>query len=521
MSQPADKFWEAPAERQTIKELFAADGGRFYGFSIKLDDLLLDFSKTSISPATLRQLLDLAKAAGVERWRDDMFAGEVVNGSEQRQAMHFAIRGDVGSDTVYQHGASALPEIKKARGEMLDFAEAVRSGAETAADGKPYTDVLCLGVGGSNLGAQMAVAALAPYGGGLRLHFAANMDGAELADTLPRLDSARTLVLVASKTFTTAETMRAARAVRQWLSDALGRDAVQAQCCALTAEPAQAANQGFTRVFRFWQWVGGRTSIWSAVGLPLALAIGKENFEKFLEGAAAMDTHFCRAPLEKNMPVLLALVGVWHRNVCNYPTRAVVPYDARLHHLPAYLQQLQMESNGKSVRQDGSPVMQATAPVVWGSVGTPAQHAYFQLLHQGTDIVPVEFIVAAQPVEADEDAHKELLANCLAQAAALMEGAGETSGGEAHRRCAGERPSVLLMHRQLTPFALGRLLALYEHRTFVEAVLWGINPFDQWGVELGKRMAQEVRPLLDGKGEAANPSTRGILRHYKQLTEDS
>ncbi len=499
-------------QRQRIGDLFAADTERFTTFSRRLDDLLIDFSKTSINRDSLAKLLALAQAAGVEQQRDAMFAGEKINRSEDRQVLHTVLRaepGDVIGDTK-----NLLPEVQRNRADMLAYAHQCRHGDITAADGKPYTDVVNIGIGGSDLGPAMAATALAPYGGNLRLHFVSNIDGAHLGDTLDKLSAARTLIIISSKTFTTMETMTNAHAARQWLRDALGEDAAGKHIVAVSAAPALAERFGIARVFPYHDWVGGRYSLWGSVGLPIALAIGTEHFQDFLRGAADMDRHFLNAPAADNLPLLFALVSIWHRNVCGYSTRAILPYDQRLQLLPPYLQQLEMESNGKRVSQNNDNVPLATVPIVWGSAGTNAQHAYFQMLHQGTDIVPGEFIIAAQPTAADAEQHKLLLANCLAQTSALMQG--NLSADSAHRHFPGDRPSVTIMYKQLTPYALGRLIALYEHRTFVEGAIWGINSFDQWGVELGKTMAKQLYPLLDENtsGESPDASTQGLLSHY-------
>ena len=498
--------------RKRMGELFAEDTHRFADFSACLDDMLLDFSKTSICRAALPLLLDMAKAAEVEVRREAMFAGEKINRSEDRAVLHTALRA------VETGGSDVMDEVCSERVRLLSFAEGCRCGDITAADGKPYTDVVNIGIGGSDLGPAMATAALAPFAdSGLALHFVSNMDGAHLGDTLAKLSAARTLVIVSSKTFTTIETMTNAAAAREWLR-CESAAAAQQQIVAITAAVARAHEFGASEVFSYRDWVGGRYSLWGAVGLPLALAVGTEHFGELLDGACAMDTHFRTAPPEKNLPLLLALIGVWHRNVCGYPTRAVLPYDQRLHMLPAYLQQLEMESNGKRVLLNGEIVSTATVPVIWGSAATNAQHAYFQMLHQGTDIVPCEFIAAVRPVNADDEQHKMLLANCLAQSAALMRG--DMEAESPHRQFTGERPSVTILYRELSPYALGRLIALYEHRVFCEGVIWGINSFDQWGVELGKTMARDLRPLLDEHAENSmqDASTCGLLAYIRLTT---
>ena len=505
-----------------IGGLFAADARRFEGFSCRVDDLLLDFSKTSISRAALAKLLALAKAAGVEARRDEMFAGKKINRSEGRAVGHAALRAGENSPLFATPAARRMAALARAqRAAMLRFAEQCRAGKIAAANGKRFLDVVNIGIGGSDLGVAMATAALAPFGKtggggkGLRAHFVANMDGAHLRDVLANLRVEKTLVVVSSKTFTTAETLSNARLAQEWLQKALGKKAAAAHIVAATAAPKLAAAFGVSRVFCYGNWVGGRFSLWGAAGLPLALSVGAAHFNELLRGAESMDLHFCQASAAGNMPLLLGLVGVWHRNVCGYPTRAILPYDERLRLLPAHLQQLDMESNGKSAGMDGKAARLQTAPVVWGSAGTNAQHAYFQMLHQGADIVPAEFVVSAKPVAAPAKQHRLLLANCLAQSAALMQG--DKTAADAQKRFAGNRPSITLMQKQLTPFALGRLLALYEHRAFVEGVIWEVNSFDQWGVQLGKSMAKKLAPLFDSAAasKTQDASTRGLLAHCR------
>lgn len=504
------------AGQRKISDLFAQDPARFFRFSARLDDLLFDFSKTALDDAALAALLALAQACDVPGARDRMFSGEKINNTEGRAVLHTALRAqqDV---AVLVDGEDVMPQVRQERDKCLAFAEDVREGRIVAADGKPFTDVVNIGIGGSDLGAAMAVPALAPYAGGPRLHFVSNVDGAHLFDTLRPLNPARTLFIVASKTFTTIETMTNARSARQWLVAALGEAAVAHHFAAVSTALGKVAEFGIApeRVFGFWDWVGGRYSIWSAIGLPLMIAVGETHFRAFLAGAHSLDTHFRNAPLARNLPVLLALVGLWHRLACGYTSRAVIPYDQRLARFPAYLQQLDMESNGKGIKADGTPVEGATGPTVWGEAGTNGQHAFFQLLHQGTDVIPVEFILAAKAHEGEPPAHHGLLvANCLAQSQALMLGRTlAEAGGNPHRVFSGNRPSVTLLHERLTPFALGRLIALYEHRVFVESVIFGINAFDQWGVELGKELATKLAPAVErGEGlDALDGSTAGLI----------
>jgi glucose-6-phosphate isomerase len=510
------------ARGRRIPELFERDPGRFGAFSVRLGDMLLDFSKTGIDAEALRLLLELTEARGVPARRAAMFAGEKINATEDRAVLHVALR-DRSGRTVEVDGRDVTPQVRAVLGAMEGFARGVREGAVVPARGGRFTDVVNIGIGGSDLGPAMATLALAPYHDGPRLHYVSNVDGAHIHDTLKGLDPATTLVIVASKTFTTVETMTNARTARDWLRAALGQ-AADGHFAAVSTALDKTAAFGIpeARVFGFWDWVGGRYSVWGAVGLPLMIAIGPERFGEFLDGAQAMDRHFFDAPLERNMPVLLALVGIWHRNACLYPSRAVLPYDQRLARLPAYLQQLDMESNGKRVTLDGREVARATGPIVWGEPGTNGQHAFFQLIHQGIDVIPCEFLVAANGHEPElRHQHDLLLANCLAQSEALMMGRDLAAAEKAvkdpalapHKVFPGSRPSTTLIYSRLDPATLGRIIALYEHRVFVEGTIWGINSFDQWGVELGKELATALLPLVEsGQGEAKDGSTAGLLR---------
>ena len=517
----------------TLARLFDEDPGRFERFSARDGDLLIDFSKEKLDAGALASLLDLARAYGVEARRDAMFAGEKINETEDRAVLHMALRGGAG-ERVEVDGQDVMPEVRATLDRFLGFAEDVRQGRATSASGQPFTDVVNLGIGGSDLGPAMAARALAPWHDGPRAHFVSNVDGAHLTDTLKHLDPARTLVIVASKSFTTVETMTNAYSARDWLSAALGDRAGAHMAAVSTNLPAtRAFGVEDARVFGFWDWVGGRYSLWSAIGLPLAIAIGPAEFRRLLDGARAMDEHFRSAPPERNLPVLLALVGIWRRDAMGWPTVAVVPYDQRLARLPAYLQQLEMESNGKRIRLDGSAVAQPTAPVIWGEPGTNAQHSFFQLIHQGTDIVPVDFLLAAQPNERLGDHHSQLVANALAQSAALAFGRPEAevrdemaaSGAEPvrverlapHRAFPGNRPSSTIIYRRLDPLTLGRVVALYEHKVFVQGAIWGLNSFDQWGVELGKQLAVTLLPALEGEVAGLDPSTAGLIAALRSL----
>ena len=518
-----------------IADLFDADPERFDRFSARLDDLLLDISKTGLDGAARDALVALARAAGVERLRDAMFAGRPINETEGRAVLHVALRCAPG-DRFAVGGEDVTAGVLGTRARALDFAEAVRAGRVTAADGGPFSDVVNIGIGGSDLGPAMATEALAPLHDGPRTHFVSNVDGAHAADVLRRLDPRRTLALVASKTFTTQETMTNARTVRGWMEQALGASAAT-QFAALSTAADEVAAFGIPpeRMFGFEEWVGGRYSVWSSIGLSLMIAVGRAQFEAFLAGARDMDRHFLTAPPERNLPMLMGLIGVWHRNALGHAARAVLPYDQRLARLPAYLQQLDMESNGKTARLReglGGP----TGPVVFGEPGTNGQHAFYQLLHQGTTVIPAEFLIAAEGWEPDlAHHHRLLIANCLAQSEALMRGRTREEAeamlradgldAEAARRLAphrtfpGSRPSLTLMYRRLDARTLGRLLALYEHRVFVEGAVWGVNSFDQWGVELGKTLAKRMEPLVAGEtpGPETDGSTRGLLAWLASL----
>jgi glucose-6-phosphate isomerase len=514
-----------------IRAAFAADPNRFSRFSTAFDDLLFDYSKCAVNDRVIDGLEALAKAAKVEEKRDAMFRGDIINITEERAVLHTALRNR-SNRPVLVGGKDVMPDVNAVLEAMGKFADDVRSGALKGATGKKITDVVNIGIGGSDLGPVMATLALAPFHDGPRLHFVSNVDGAHIADTLKLLDPETSLFIVASKTFTTIETMTNAATARAFIAGKLGEAAVGHHFAAVSTALDKVGAFGIdaARVFGFWDWVGGRYSIWSAIGLPLMIAIGKENFGRFLDGGHAMDEHFRSAPLSRNIPMLLGLIGFYHRNVLGYPSRAILPYDQRLTRFPAYLQQLDMESNGKGVTLDNQPVEFATGPVVWGEPGTNGQHAFYQLIHQGTDIFPAEFMIAANGHEKDlRHQHQLLMANCLAQSEALMKGrtlaeakAQLTSKGmnEAradkiapHRVFTGNRPSLTIVYDQLDPFALGRLIALYEHRVFVEGALFNINSFDQWGVELGKELATGLLPVIEGKEstEGHDSSTAGLV----------
>lgn len=526
------KSLAADVESRKIVELFEKPG-RASGFSTTFDHFLFDFSKTNIDETALAALLDLADTAGVAQKREAMFAGHKINETEGRAVLHTALRNLDGAPVTVD-GADVMPAVLDTLSRMEAFATEVRDGTFTG-QGGAITDVVNIGIGGSDLGPVMAYNALSPYADGPRIHYVSNVDGADVSDTLRGLDPTTTLVIVASKTFTTIETLTNARTAKAWMSDKVSEPA--AQFAALSTDLQKTGDFGIdpSRVFGFEDWVGGRYSVWGPIGLSLMIGIGAEAFRAFLRGGQSMDRHFQTAEFAENLPVLLALVGIWHNQVLGHATRAVLPYDNRLIRLPAYLQQLEMESNGKSVAMDGSTLDYHSGPVVWGEPGTNGQHAFYQLIHQGTRVIPCEFLVAAEGHEPDLAHHHQLLiANCLAQSEALMRGrtldearekvAGKFEGEElerqaAHRVFPGNRPSTTLVYPKLTPEVLGQIVALYEHRVFVEGVILGINSYDQWGVELGKELATALGPIVAGEesDEGKDGSTRQlvdyVLRH--------
>jgi glucose-6-phosphate isomerase len=524
----------APA---SMRQAFAADPQRFEKFSATDGDLLLDWSKCAVDALTMDLLEKLAKAADLEGRRAAMFAGKKINVTEDRAVLHTALRNLTGKGVTVD-GQDVKADVIAVLDAMGAFADAVRSGKAAGATGKKITDIVNIGIGGSDLGPAMATLALAPYHDGPRAHYVSNIDGAHIHDTLKGLSAETTLFIIASKTFTTVETMTNAQTARKWVQEALGKDAVGKHFAAVSTALDLVAKFGIApdRVFGFWDWVGGRYSLWGAIGLPVMIAVGPRNFRAFLDGAHEMDEHFRTAPVKENLPALLGLVGWWHRVICGYPARAVIPYDQRLSRLPAYLQQLDMESNGKSATLEGTAAATPTGPLVWGEPGTNGQHAFFQLLHQGTDFIPVEFLAAAVGHEPDlKHQHDLLLANCLAQSEALMKGRtleearaqmlakgmkpAEVDKIAPHRVFSGNRPSVTILYRKLEPRTFGRLIALYEHRVFVEGTLFNINSFDQWGVELGKELATGLLPVVEGKESAAkrDASTAGLVGFIHHL----
>lgn len=494
----------------SLRRLFEVDPERAERYVISAADLRIDHSKHQIDDGLLLALVDVARAAGVEQRRDAMFAGERINVTEDRPALHTALRTPPGRSVVVD-GVDVVPEVHAVLASMASFAEEVRGDPE-------FTDVVNIGIGGSDLGPAMATRALEAYRHPrLRFHFVSNVDGADLHRTLSDLEPRRTLFIVASKTFTTLETITNATTARAWLTDALGEDAVSRHFVAVSTAAERVAAFGIDpdRTFGFWDWVGGRYSVGSAIGLSVMLAIGPDGFGEFLAGMHAIDEHFRSAPLDANAPVVMAMLGVWYSVVLGFETKAVIPYADELARFPAYLQQLDMESNGKSVRLDGTPVTTTTGPVIWGAPGTNGQHAFFQLLHQGTRVVPVDFIGFARPNHPYGHHHDLLMSNLLAQAEALA--FGRDLPDEPHRSFAGDRPSTMILADRLTPSTLGQLIALYEHLVFVQGVVWGIDSFDQWGVELGKELAGVLAPELTGAPEPDrhDASTNALVAWYR------
>jgi glucose-6-phosphate isomerase len=518
--------FEAHGRGLDLREAFARDAGRFQSLSLQAPEVFADLSKNLLDIATLRFLVDLARECELPARRDAMLRGDIANATEGRAVLHTALRAPVGAGPF----SSEVHGVLEA---MLAYAETVRADDD-------ITDIVNIGIGGSDLGPQMVVPALdafaheAAHGAhreAKRLHFVSNVDGHDITPVLRGLDPQRTLFIIASKTFTTQETMANAQVARDWFVQRGGVE-VARHFAATTTNVKAAAQFGISTTFGFWDWVGGRYSLWSAIGLPIAIAVGAAHFRELLAGAHAMDQHFAQAPLAKNLPVLLGLLDVWYRNFHGFSSRSVAPYHQGLRRLPAFLQQLEMESNGKRVDTAGDALPFSTSPVVWGEPGTNGQHAYFQMLHQGTDVVPVEFIAVKTPTHPHTDLHRKLLANCLAQSQALMLGktAAQALGEKAptaaagidpgvlaqHRAFPGNRPSTTLVLDALTPRSLGALIALYEHRVFTSGALWGINSFDQWGVELGKALCNELLPRLgSGDTHGLDGSTAGLLARLR------
>ncbi|MEU8394993.1 glucose-6-phosphate isomerase [Nonomuraea sp. NPDC048892] len=523
------KHQEELAGRQ-LRELFAQDPGRAGRMTVTAGDLYLDYSKHRATDETLGLLTALAERAGLRERIAAMFGGEHINVSEDRAVLHVALRLPREAELVVD-GQDVVADVHAVLDKMSDFAGRVRSKEWKGATGRPIETVVNIGIGGSDLGPAMAYEALRDYAdAGITARFVSNIDPADITGNLAGLDPATTLFVISSKTFTTLETLTNARVARRWLVDALGEDAVSRHFVAVSTNAAKVAEFGIdtANMFGFWDWVGGRYSYDGAIGLSLMIAIGPERFREMLAGFHTIDEHFRTAPFEANMPVLMALLGVWYSDFFGAETRAVLPYSQRLHRFPAYLQQLTMESNGKSVRADGAPVTTGTGEIFWGEPGTNGQHAFYQLLHQGTRLVPADFIGFAEPHEDREGMHDQLTANLLAQTTALAFGktaeeiAAEGTPPEIvpHKVMPGNRPTSTILATKLTPATLGQLVALYEHIVFVEGTIWGVDSFDQWGVELGKKMALDLAPALTADEPPAtfpDPSTEQLVRRYRQL----
>ncbi|HEY0907574.1 MAG TPA: glucose-6-phosphate isomerase [Methylophilus sp.] len=540
--------WQALNQHQKdmsavqMRDLFQQNPQRFEEFSLIVDDILLDYSKHRITKHTLSHLFELARDAQIETWRERMFSGEKINITENRAVLHTALRNR-SNTPVYVDGKDVMPEINTVLAQMRTFTEQVRNGSWTGYSGKKITDVVNIGIGGSDLGPVMVCDALKPYAtAGLKAHFVSNVDGAHLMRVLENCQPETTLFIVASKTFTTQETMTNALSARRWFLDAAQQEQHVAKhfvALSTNAKAVQAFGIDTNNMFAFWDWVGGRYSLWSAIGLSIALYVGMDNFEQLLAGGHAMDQHFQTAPLEQNMPVIMALLGIWYNNFFHVDTHAILPYDQGMSRFAAYLQQADMESNGKFICRDGSRVTYKTGPVIWGEAGTNGQHAFYQLIHQGTQMVPADFLMPARSHykvgTPDDQHHKILLANFLAQTQALMLGKTreearaelEKQGmsGQAledllpHKVFEGNRPTTSILFEQLTPFTLGKLIALYEHKIFVQGILWDINSYDQWGVEYGKQIASQILPQLNTPDAITSfdSSTNGLINYAKHI----
>ena len=525
-------------DKKHLRDLFAEDPQRFTRFSAELDGLLIDYSKQRIDQPTLDSLLALARLSNVAGWRDRMFAGEKINISEDRAVLHTALR-NMDFKPFPNAENDVMPQVRAVRKQMRDIVERVRSGLWRGFKGDAIQNIVNIGIGGSDLGPKLATRALsAMQHPNLNFYYVSNLDSAHLAPLLEDLDPRTTLFIVASKTFTTQETSINAHTARTWLMAAAMEEwAVSKHFIAVTSSPEKAHEFGIPddNILTIWDWVGGRYSLWSAVGLSVALAIGMSGFERMLQGAETMDKHFCSTPLEHNLPVLMALISVWNTNFLGAETTAILPYNESIRHLPAFLQQLEMESNGKAVGRNGEPLTCRANPIVWGEIGVNGQHAFFQLLHQGGWLIPCDFLVAASSDHPLPGHQAPLLANCLAQSAALAFGKTEAQAREEltlaglneaqiaallpHKVFAGNQPSTTILMPSLDPFQLGMLLALYEHKVFVQGVIWGINSFDQWGVELGKQLANRLLPAILGNHDYdanLDPSTSGLIAYFRR-----
>src|SRR4051812_10873673 len=531
--------------KRHMRDLFKEDPNRFDKFNLRFEDILLDYSKNRVTEETMRLLRGLATQADIKGWTEKMFTGQKINTTEDRAVLHVALRNR-SNRPILVDGKDVMPEVNAVLKHMREFTEAVRSGAWTGYTGKPITDVVNIGIGGSDLGPVMATEALKPYGGRpaqyaangpLRVHFVSNVDGTHIAETLKRLHPETTLWIIASKTFTTQETLTNATTARDWFLKTAGDvKHVAKHFVALSTNEKEVTKFGIDakNMFAFWDWVGGRYSLWSAIGLPIAVFIGMDHFEQMLDGGHAMDEHFRTAPLEKNLPATLGLIGLWYDDFFDAQTLAILPYDQYLHRFAAYFQQGDMESNGKSVNRDGQRADYQTGPIVWGEPGTNGQHAFYQLIHQGTKIVPADFLAPVETQNPLGQHHPILLSNFFAQTEALMRGKTEEEvraeltreglTGERleklipHKRFEGNRPTNSILFQRLTPRTLGALIAMYEHKIFTQGVIWNINSFDQWGVELGKQLAKAILPELTAPGKVTthDPSTNGLINYFKE-----
>ncbi len=520
-----------------LRDLFAGDPLRAEKYSLQLENMHVDYSKNLINDEIMRHLFALARERGLEDKIKAMFDGKKINQTENRAVLHIALRHRQ-KTPIYVDGRDVMPQINTVLEKIRDFSEAVRLGRFTGYTGKKLTDIVNIGIGGSDLGPFMACEALKPYWAkDIHCHFISNIDGTACAEVLNKLNPETTLFIVASKTFTTIETLTNAKTCRHWLTEALGEHAVAKHFVALSTNKAEVEKFGINaeNMFEFWDFVGGRYSMWSAIGLIIAIAIGYKNFERLLEGANAMDEHFANTPLEQNIPVVLALIGIWYNNFYNIHRYAVIPYDQYLQYLPAYLQQLDMESNGKSVTLDNKFVNYATGPVLFGGAGTNVQHSFFQLLHQGTEIVPIDFIIPAISHNEIGNHHQILLSNILAQGEALMHGKTEEEAAlelekagkskteiarlKKYKSFSGNRPSTTIIFKKIDPYALGQLVAMYEHKVFTQGIIWNINSFDQFGVELGKQLALNILPEIEGTafGVEHDSSTAALINYIKKI----
>jgi len=527
--------YEAIADKH-MRELFAADAQRFDKFSLQFKDILLDYSKNRITEETMQLLLDLANQAELRTWIDRMFSGDPINITENRAVLHIALRNR-SNHPILVDGEDVMPKVNAVLTKMRIFTEAVRGGSWRGHTGKVITDIVNIGIGGSDLGPLMVTEALKSYSKrDLKVHFVSNVDGTHMIETLRDLSPETTLFIVASKTFTTQETLTNAHTARAWLVQAAGDEAAVAKhFVALSTNTEAVAEFGIDtdNMFEFWDWVGGRYSLWSAIGLSIALSVGMDRFEELLGGAHEMDRHFQSAPFEQNLPVILGLLGIWYNNFFGAQTHAILPYDQYLHRFAAYFQQGDMESNGKRVNRNGDSVDYSTGPIIWGEPGTNGQHAFYQLIHQGTKLIPADFLAPIETHNPVGEHHPILLSNFFAQTEALMKGKTEAEaraeleaaglGGDAleqllaHKVFEGNRPTNSLLFRKLTPTTLGALIALYEHKIFVQGICWNINSFDQWGVELGKQLAKAILPELAGQQPVTSHdcSTNGLINFYK------